>query len=145
MKPAPFQYHDPDTLDELLHLLQQYGDEAKLIAGGQSLIPLLSMRLAMPAVLIDLKRLRVLDYQWQETAGDPLLIGALTRQITLEDDLTLAVRQPLLAATVPYIGHRAIRTRSTVGGSLAHADPAAEWPTLALLFGCHYYDSTSRA
>ena len=130
MKSAPFEYFDPDNIEELLNLLQQYGDEAKLMAGGQSLGPLLNMRLAMPAVVIDLNRVQALDFQ--QEIDDQWAIGASTRQSRLEDDSTLTTRQPLVAATIPYIGHRAIRNRGTVGGSIAHADPAAEWPALAM-------------
>lgn len=129
MKPAPFDYFDPDSVEEVLELLRQYGDEAKLLAGGQSLGPLLNMRLSVPQVIIDLNRVEALNYQ-REVDGW-LVLGALTRQSTLEDDVTLRKRQPLVAEAIPFIGHRAIRNRGTVGGSLVHADPAAEWPALA--------------
>ncbi len=130
MKPAPFDYYDPDSLDEVLDLLNQHGDDAKLIAGGQSLGPILNMRLSAPKVLIDLNRVTTLDYQREEKNG--LALGSMTRQSTLEDTAHLQVRQPLVATSIPYIGHRAIRNRGTVGGSVAHADPAAEWPALIL-------------
>lgn len=129
MKPAPFAYFDPETEEEVLDLLKEYGDDAKLMAGGQSLGPLLNMRLSVPQVIIDLNRVAELDYQREE--DDWLVLGALTRQSTLEDDATLRERQPLVAESIPYVGHRAIRNRGTVGGSLVHADPAAEWPALA--------------
>jgi CO/xanthine dehydrogenase FAD-binding subunit len=129
MKPAPFDYFDPDSVEEVLELLKQYGDEAKLLAGGQSLGPLLNMRLSVPQVIIDLNRVEALNYQ-REVDGW-LVLGALTRQSTLEDDAALRERQPLVAEAIPFIGHRAIRNRGTVGGSLVHADPAAEWPALA--------------
>jgi len=128
MKPAPFEYFDPDNEEEVLDLLTQYGDDAKLMAGGQSLGPLLNMRLSAPQVIIDLNRVAGLDYQREEDGW--LVLGALTRQSTLEDDAILRERQPLIAESVPYVGHRAIRNRGTVGGSLVHADPAAEWPAL---------------
>ena len=128
MKPAPFEYFDPASVGEILDLLQQYGDEAKIMAGGQSLGPLLNMRLSAPQVIIDVNRAQVLDYQ-REEAGWTVL-GALTRQSQLEDDLAFSTQQPLVAESLPYVGHRAIRNRGTVGGSLAHADPAAEWPAL---------------
>lgn len=130
MKPAPFEYFAPESLDELLSLLQQYGDDAKILAGGQSLGPLLNMRLALPAVVLDVNRVSALDFQ--QTSSDGWHVGALTRQSRLEDNDGLAQQQPLIAAVIPYIGHRAIRNRGTVGGSLAHADPAAEWPGLAV-------------
>jgi CO/xanthine dehydrogenase FAD-binding subunit len=128
MKPAPFEYFDPESEEEVLELLRQYGADAKLIAGGQSLGPLLNMRLAIPQVLIDLNRVVALDYQREEAGW--LVLGAQTRQSTLEDDPALRERQPLVAEAIPFIGHRAIRNRGTVGGSMAHADPAAEWPAL---------------
>ncbi|MEM7343249.1 MAG: xanthine dehydrogenase family protein subunit M [Chloroflexota bacterium] len=131
MKPAPFDYFDPETIEDVLDLLQQYGDDAKIMAGGQSLGPLLNMRMSLPEVIVDINRVSALDYQY-ETA-DHLILGAQTRQYVLEDDPTLAERQPILMAALPHIGHRSIRTRSTVGGSLAHADPAAEWPAIAAL------------
>lgn len=125
MKPAPFAYHAPSSLEEALAALRQYGEDARVIAGGQTLGPLLNMRLATPGVLVDLNRIAELDYRRRESAG--FVLGALTRQSALEDDAGLAVHQPLVAAAVPLIAHRAIRNRGTVGGSLAHADPAAEW------------------
>lgn len=128
MKPAIFDYFDPETVEEVLALLEQYGDEAKILAGGQSLGPLLNMRLASPAVIIDLNRVTALDYQHEREGW--LALGALMRQSTLEDDALFAARQPLIAEALPYIGHRSIRHRSTVGGSIAHADPAGEWPAL---------------
>jgi len=130
MKPAPFDYFDPDSLDEALDLLNEYGDDATIIAGGQSLGPILNMRLSTPKVIVDLNRVTALDYQREENGE--LALGAMTRQSTLEDEVTLQTCQPLVATSLPYIGHRAIRNRGTVGGSVAHADPAAEWPALIL-------------
>jgi len=131
MKPAPFAYCDPRTLDEALALLARHGEDAKILAGGQTLGPLLNMRLAMPAVLIDINNIAALDHLHAGKVG--LAIGALTRQSALEDDPAMAALQPLIAFALPHIAHRAIRNRGTVGGSLAHADPAAEWPALATL------------
>ncbi|MCK9514660.1 MAG: FAD binding domain-containing protein [Ottowia sp.] len=131
MKPAPFEYHAPETVDEVLELLDQHGFDAKILAGGQTLGPLLNMRMAAPEVLIDINRVKALDYQRHEDDGG-LTLGALTRQSTLEDDAQMPQRQPLIAAAEPEVAHRAIRNRGTVGGSLAHADPAAEWPGLAV-------------
>ncbi|MDA8049463.1 MAG: FAD binding domain-containing protein [Rhodospirillales bacterium] len=133
MKPAPFAYCDPQTLEEALELLARHGEEAKILAGGQTLGPLLNMRLAMPAVLIDINGIAALEHRRADTKG--LAIGALTRQSALEDDADVGALQPLLALTLPQIAHRAIRNRGTVGGSLAHADPAAEWPAIATLLG----------
>ena len=129
MKPAPFRYFAPETVDEALGLLDQYGLDGKIIAGGQTLGPLLNMRMATPDVLIDINRIQALNYQRYESDGR-LILGALTRQSTLEDDPRLTGAQPLIAAAEPEVAHRAIRNRGTIAGSLAHADPAAEWPGL---------------
>ena len=130
MKPAPFDYYDPDTEAEVLELLAQFGEDAKLLAGGQTLGPMLNMRVVAPAVLIDMNRVGSLDHLAHDADG--ARIGALTRQSDLEDDPETRARQPLIAAALPHIAHRAIRNRGTVGGSLSHADPAAEWGALTL-------------
>ncbi|MFB3737341.1 MAG: xanthine dehydrogenase family protein subunit M [Candidatus Velamenicoccus archaeovorus] len=130
MKPAPFAYEAPATLDEAVGLLARYGDEAKVLAGGQSLAPLLAFRLAAPTVLIDLNGVRELEHAHLD--GDTLVLGALTRHRTVEQMAELRTRCRMLAEGVSLIGHVAIRNRGTVGGSLAHADPAAEWPSLVL-------------
>ncbi len=135
MKPAPFAWCAPATLDEALDLLAGHADAARILAGGQTLGPLLNMRLATPSILIDINGIGELAGLHPDSAG--LTIGALTRQSTLEDDPKLAALQPLIAMAIPHIAHRAIRNRGTVGGSLAHADPAAEWPALATLLGAH--------
>ncbi|CAN5510088.1 xanthine dehydrogenase family protein subunit M [soil metagenome] len=131
MKPAPFLYFAPNSLDEALALLAQYGDEGKVLAGGQSLIPTMNFRLAQPAVLIDLNRIAELFYV-RVQADYQLQIGAMTRQRTIERDPLIATHAPLLQATMPHIAHTQIRNRGTIGGSLAHADPAAELPAVAL-------------
>ena len=134
MKPAAFAYFTPTQLDEAVGLLTRYGDEARLLAGGQSLVPLLNMRLARPGVLVDLNRIDSLRYIRSET--DHIALGALTRHAEVEDSALVRERCPLLHAAVAQIGHRTIRNRGTVGGSLAHADPAAELPAvLACLDG----------
>ena len=129
MKPAPFRYFAPTSLDECVGLLDEHGDEAKLLAGGQSLVPMMNFRLAKPAVLIDLNGVAELAYV-EETSSGGMRIGALTRQRALERDPELRRRNPLLAEAIPYIGHFQIRNRGTVGGSIAHADPAAELPAV---------------
>ena len=129
MKPAPFRYFAPTHLDECIQLLSEHGDEAKLLAGGQSLVPMMNFRLAKPAALIDLNGVSELDYA-RETNDGGTRIGALTRQRALERDPELRRRNPLLAEAIPYIGHSQIRNRGTVGGSIAHADPAAELPAV---------------
>jgi len=130
MKPAPFVYFDPESIEEALDLLHQHGDEVTILAGGQSLGPLLNMRLSTPQIIVDINRVTDLQYYKSDDTG--LKIGAMTRQSTLEDDSNIKEIQPLLAASIPYIGHRSIRNRGTVGGSVAHADPAAEWPAIML-------------
>ncbi|HSF31582.1 MAG TPA: xanthine dehydrogenase family protein subunit M [Candidatus Tectomicrobia bacterium] len=131
MKPAPFEYFAPADLEEALELLAQYGDEAKILAGGQSLMPLLNMRLARPRVVIDINRVSDLDYIAPGADG-ALAIGALTRQRAIERSGVVQMHHPMLAAAMPYIGHFQIRNRGTVGGSIVHADPAAELPALSL-------------
>jgi carbon-monoxide dehydrogenase medium subunit/6-hydroxypseudooxynicotine dehydrogenase subunit alpha len=130
VKPPPFDYVRPDSLDEALQLLEEGGDEVKLLAGGQSLIPLLNFRLARPERLIDVGRLKGLAYI-RET-NQSLEIGALTRIAALEHSQLAARLAPLLTEAAAHVAHQQIRNRGTVGGSVAHADPAAEIP-LALL------------
>jgi len=129
MKPAPFKYVAPTELEQVLELLAEHGDDAKILAGGQSLGPMLNLRLVSPTVLIDINGVRELDHRSDE---DAYTLGSLTRQSVLEDDPNLRNRQPLVAMTIPHIAHRPIRNRGTVGGSLVHADPAAEWGALVL-------------
>lgn len=133
MKPARFAYHDPGDLADALGLLAQYGDNAKVLAGGQSLVPLLNMRLARPAVLVDINRIGALSYIREEDGV--LAVGALTRQRMLERSDLVRQRCPLLASATQWIGHVQTRNRGTVGGSLAHNGPAAELVTVAALLG----------
>ena len=130
MKAAAFQYHRPKTLDETLSLLKEYGDEGKVLAGGQSLIPLMNFRLAQPAYLIDINFIDGLDYVRSE--GGALKIGCLARQSLLLDHPFIRERCPLLADALTYVGYEQIRNRGTLCGSLAHADPAAELPAVLL-------------
>jgi aerobic carbon-monoxide dehydrogenase medium subunit len=142
MKPAPFEYYAPLELQETLNLLDRYGDEAKILAGGQSLMPLINLRLARPGVIIDINRLRNLDAI--STAPDGgLTIGALARQRTLERSTIIQEQNPMLAAAMPLIGHFQIRNRGTIGGSLVHADPAAELPAVSLLLGGEFLLSSN--
>lgn len=134
MKPAPFQYVAPTTVEETLTLLRSHGSEGKLLAGGQSLVPLINMRLARPAVVIDLNRVRAMDYIRED--GRDVVIGAMTRQRTAELSSLIRQKTPLLADALPNVGHPQIRNRGTIGGSIAHADPSAELPAvLAALDG----------
>ena len=131
MKPPPFKYLAPDSLEQALELMAQYGDEAKLLAGGQSLIPAMNFRVAQPAVLVDLNRITALNYIQSDGDGS-LVVGAMTRQRDLEFDPHVAERVPLLHECMPHVAHPQIRNRGTLGGSLAHADPAAELPVVAV-------------
>jgi CO/xanthine dehydrogenase FAD-binding subunit len=130
VKPPPFEYLAPRSLDEAVAALAEHGDEAKVMAGGQSLVPLLAFRLARPAVIVDLNGVPGLDGARLE--GETLELGALTRQRDVERLDGLRVRCPMVVEAVEQVGHVAIRNRGTVGGSLVHADPAAEWTALAL-------------
>jgi carbon-monoxide dehydrogenase medium subunit len=129
VKPPPFDYHAPESLAEALELLATLGDEAKVLAGGQSLVPLLNLRLARPANLVDINKLNALGEIGSLDGG--LRIGALVRQRAAERSDLVRQRCPLLAEALPMIGHPQIRNRGTIGGSLAHADPASELPAVA--------------
>ncbi len=142
MKPAPFDYYAPTTTDEALALLTEHGYDAKPLAGGQSLIPTMNFRLAQPAVLVDLNNLPALAYI-APTADGGLRIGAMTRQRHIERSPLVAERAPLLHATMPSIAHTQIRNRGTIGGSLAHADPAAELPVIAVTLGAQLRTQSS--
>ncbi len=128
MKPPPFNYVAPATLTEALEILAGHAADAKVLAGGQSLIPLLNFRLASPHLVVDLNRIAELSYLQLE--GDHLHIGAMTRQRVLERDPLVAEHTPLLYEAMPEIAHPQIRNRGTLGGSLVHADPAAELPAV---------------
>ena len=128
MKPPKFDYHAPRTLDEALALLTRYDGEAKILAGGQSLMPLLNFRLSRPAALVDLNRIPALAYI-KEVDGS-LRFGAMTRQRAIEFSPVVARRLPLLTEATRWVGHLPIRTRGTIGGSIAHADPSAEYPAV---------------
>jgi carbon-monoxide dehydrogenase medium subunit len=129
MKPARFEYFAPHTVDEATALLAEHGEEAKVLAGGQSLVPMMNLRLASPAVLVDLNRVEALA--GIELDGDVLRIGAMTRHRDVAASATVRAACPLLAAAAELIGYPAIRERGTIGGSIAHADPVAEMPCVA--------------
>jgi len=133
MKPPPFEYHDPGSVGEAIALVGRYGGEARLLAGGQSLVPLLNFRLANPAALIDLNRIGELSYI-REQDGQ-VRIGAMTRQRAIECSTIVQQRIPLLAEATRMVGHLPTRTRGTIGGSIAHADPAAEYPCVVRALG----------
>jgi aerobic carbon-monoxide dehydrogenase medium subunit len=133
MKPAPFRYAAPASLEEALALKAEHGDEAKFLAGGQSLVPAMNFRMAQPAVLIDLNGLDALAYVKAE--GGTVRIGAMTRYRALQRDATIAGTVTLMAEALPEVAHPAIRNRGTLGGNLAHADPASELPAVVLALG----------
>lgn len=129
MKPAPFDFLAPNSLSSALEIMDQHGYDAKLLAGGQSLIPAMNFRLIQPMLLVDLNRITELDFI-RETDDGGISIGSLTRQRRLERDAIIERVAPLLHETIPYIAHPQIRNRGTIGGTLAHADPAAELPVI---------------
>jgi CO/xanthine dehydrogenase FAD-binding subunit len=128
MKPAPFEYFSPSTLEEAIALLEEHGEDAKVLAGGQSLIPLMNMRLALPKYIIDINKVQGLD-QITEVNGH-LEIGALARHYMVASSELIQGKCPLLAEAAKHIAHRQVRYRGSIGGSVAHADPAAEFPTV---------------
>lgn len=129
MKPPPFDYHAPKSAAEAIDLLGRYGADARLLAGGQSLVPLLNFRLSAPAVIVDLNRAADLAYIKEENGR--VRMGAMTRQRAIEFSPLVKSRLPLLAEATRWVGHLPTRTRGTIGGSLAHCDPAAEYPAVA--------------
>ncbi len=135
MKPPKFTYACPRSVEEALSLLAQGDEGTKLLAGGQSLVPLLNLRMAQVSSLIDLNRLAELSFIKRENGA--LCIGALTRHRQIEVSAEARVAQPLLSRAAAEVGHLAIRNRGTIGGSLVHADPAAEWPLVAVALDAH--------
>lgn len=133
MKPPPFDYHAPRTVGEALEVLADAGPEGKVLAGGQSLIPLMNMRLAAPARLVDINRIGALDTVTADARG--VRVGALARHATVERSAAVAERQPLLRQALRHVAHPVIRNRGTVVGSIVHADPAAELPGVLALLG----------
>ena len=136
MKPAEFTYHRPDTVSEALALLA-HDTDAKLMAGGQSLMTLMNLRLARPSSVVDIGRLAELGRIFDDT--DDLVLGALVTHRTVETDPLIAARAPLLADAARYIGHVGIRNRGTIGGSVAHADPAAEIPLATVVLDATFH------
>ena len=137
MKPAPFRYAAAQSVEHALALKAEHGDEARFLAGGQSLIPAMNFRLAQPAVLIDINPLLELDYVKPEAAG--MRIGARTRYATVEHSAEVKRLQPLLAEVLPHIAHPQIRNRGTLCGNLSHADPASELPAVMLALGARMH------
>ncbi len=138
MKPAPFKYIAATSLAHALSLKAEYGDDAKFLAGGQSLIPTMNFRLARPAILIDINRIEGLG-AIRPRDGGGACVGALTRYRTLERDSGFAGMFPLIAEALPHIAHPQIRNRGTIGGNLSHADPASELPAIAVALGARFH------
>jgi CO/xanthine dehydrogenase FAD-binding subunit len=128
MKPPRFEYHAPESIEQAVELLTRYGGDAKVLAGGQSLMPMLNFRLARPAALVDINRIRTLAYVHEDDGT--VALGAMTRQRTIEFSPVVAARLPLLLEATRWVGHLPIRSRGTIGGSIAHADPSAEYPAV---------------
>jgi len=143
MKPAPFEYHAPTSLDSALELKAQHGDEGKPLAGGQSLIPAMNFRVAQPSLLIDLNDIPELRHITKPNGA--VHIGSMTLQSSAERDSLIAEHVPLLHEAIPNIAHPQIRNRGTIGGSLAHADPASELPVVALALGARFRAQSSKA
>jgi aerobic carbon-monoxide dehydrogenase medium subunit len=133
MKPPPFDYHAPTTLDEAVRLRAELGSDASILAGGQSLVPMLNMRLARPSALIDLNRVPELAYVRRDDGG--IAVGAMTRQRELERSDEAHAACPLVREALQFVAHAIVRNRGTVGGSIAHADPAAELPSVLVALG----------
>jgi 2-furoyl-CoA dehydrogenase FAD binding subunit len=133
VKPAPFDYVRAESLDEALDVLHEEGSDARVLAGGQTLVPMLNMRVAQLRVIVDI--MRVPELNRIDDAGDMIRVGATVRQCELAQRSNLASRQPLLAAALPWIGHAQTRSRGTVCGSVAHADPSAELPLILIALG----------
>ncbi|HEY0448360.1 xanthine dehydrogenase family protein subunit M [Actinophytocola sp.] len=131
MYPARFRYEAPRSLDEALDLLRTYGDGAKVLAGGQSLIPMVKLRFASPEMLVDINNIPSLDYHREETGGT-LAVGALCRHVDLEHSVLLGERRPLMVSAAPLIADPIVRNRGTLVGSLCHADPQGDWASVML-------------
>ena len=136
MKPAPFAFHSPRTVADAVALLEDHGDDGKVLAGGQSLVPMLALRLTRFEHLVDINRIE--DLVAISRSEGYVKVGAMARQCTVATDPHIAQGVPLLARATPYIGHFQIRNRGTIGGSLAHGDPAAEYPAVALALDARF-------
>jgi carbon-monoxide dehydrogenase medium subunit len=143
MKPASFKYIPATSLEHALSLKAEYGDDAKFLAGGQSLIPTMNFRLARPAILIDVNRIDGLG-TIRPRDGGGARVGALTRYRTLERDMDFAAMSPLIAEALPHIAHPQIRNRGTIGGNLSHADPASELPAIAVALGARFHIQSAK-
>lgn len=142
MIPAQFEYFAPATVDDALQLIAQYGDDCKILAGGQSLIPILKLRLAAPAVVVDLGRISELSAI--NATGNQLSLGAMTTHAAIAKSSVIKASCPLLAETAAQIGDQQVRNRGTIGGSLVHADPAADWPAAMLALNAEIVARSSK-
>jgi CO/xanthine dehydrogenase FAD-binding subunit len=142
MKPATFEYVVADSVLEAVTALSEAGGKAKILAGGQSLVPMLNFRLVRPAILVDINR--IADLAFIEETGDTIRVGALTRHHQLEISPVIAKHLPVLASAMTHVAHLAIRNRGTIGGSLSHADPAAELPMITLLLNAKLHAVSSK-
>jgi carbon-monoxide dehydrogenase medium subunit len=142
MIPAAFDYHRPGTLDEALKLLKQHGDEAKVLSGGMSLLPMLKLRLASFEHLVDINRIPGLDYIKEK--GGNLCIGAMTRQATLERSDLIKSKYPIIADAVPLIADPLVRNRGTIGGNVANGDPGNDQPAIMIALGATYVAQGSK-
>jgi carbon-monoxide dehydrogenase medium subunit len=141
LKPAPFTHHAPETVDEAVSLLAELGPDAKVLAGGQSLVPLMNLRLARPTALVDLGRMHDLA---GIVSNGTVTVGSMVRHAQARQAAEIAERVPLLVDALGHVGHPAIRNRGTVGGSIAHADPAAEAPLVAVALGAELVAASTR-
>jgi len=142
VKPRPFDYQRVTSLAEAYALLSEHGDSAKVVAGGQSLVPMMNLRLVSPALLLDIGALD--ELRGVTLNGDMLRIGPLVRHCDIASDDLIARHAPLLAKAVGHVAHLAVRNRGTFGGSLAQADPAGDWPALALAFGATIHATNAK-
>lgn len=141
MKPAPFRLEQPDTVDSLCRLLAEHGDSARILAGGQSLVPMMNFRLVKPEILIDINRVAGLNYIRRQ--GDMVAIGAMTRHVTVKESSVVATDVPLITAAYEHIAHGTIRNRGTIGGNFSHADPSSELPAIAVCLGAQFIVTSS--
>jgi carbon-monoxide dehydrogenase medium subunit len=142
VKPVDFDLHRPETIDEALELLATFGEDGKVLAGGQSLVPLMNFRLARPEHVIDIGRLTALTEL--HASGAEIVVGSMVRQARAEKSPDIVARCPLVAAALPNIAHPPIRARGTIGGNMAHADPAAELPSVAVALGATFVAVSAR-
>src|SRR5262245_52981439 len=141
MKPAPFRLERPDTIQALCRALAKHGESARILAGGQSLVPMMNFRLVTPEVLIDINRVAGLDYIRAD--GDELAIGAMARHVTVKESGLVKANVPLITKAYDHIGHVTIRNRGTIGGNLSHGDPSSELPAVAVCLDAKFVISSS--